>query len=155
MFLSRRRIFTMALTFVQRSGTGLRAATRRAPSSASKRWVTELIAVADDLSVWSQARPGDFFQKPDQAVIPSLQLVSNWASAEGYDPAAVNTFLQVADYYIVAQAHAHSHVVVTHEVVAHTIRRIKIPNACIGVGVKCVTPFEMLRTEKARFVLQP
>ena len=32
-------------------------------------------------------------------------------------------------------------------------RRVKIPDACIGLGIKCVTPYEMLRTERARFVL--
>jgi hypothetical protein len=42
--------------------------------------------------------------------------------------------------------------VVTHEVVANTTRRIKIPNACLGVNVRYVTPFAMLRAEKARFV---
>jgi hypothetical protein len=32
-------------------------------------------------------------------------------------------------------------------------KKIKIPNACIAVGVKVMSPYEMLRTEKARFVL--
>ena len=32
-------------------------------------------------------------------------------------------------------------------------QKIKIPDACIGLGVRCVTPFEMLRREQARFVL--
>jgi hypothetical protein len=67
----------------------------------------------------------------------------------------VSTFLQVADYYLVAHAHAHGHVVVTHEVPAASSKRIKIPNACIGLEVKCMTPFQMLRTERARFVLGP
>lgn len=31
-------------------------------------------------------------------------------------------------------------------------RRIKIPNACLGVNVRYVAPFAMLRAEKARFV---
>jgi hypothetical protein len=44
-------------------------------------------------------------------------------------------------------------VVVTHEVVAHSTKKIKIPNACLGVGVRYVTPFEMLRAERARFVI--
>jgi len=26
-------------------------------------------------------------------------------------------------------------------------------DACIGLGIRCVTPFEMLRNERARFVL--
>ena len=74
--------------------------------------------------------------------------------AQGYEPAAVNTFLQVADYYLVAHALAHGHTVVTHEVAAPSRKRIKIPNVCIGVNVKCMTPFEMLRVERARFVLR-
>ena len=72
---------------------------------------------------------------------------------QGYEPAAVNTFLQVADYYLVARALAHGHTVVTHEVAAPSIKKIKIPNACIGVGVKCMNPYEVLRLERARFVL--
>ncbi|MBV6522211.1 MAG: hypothetical protein MNPFHGCM_02357 [Gemmatimonadaceae bacterium] len=44
-------------------------------------------------------------------------------------------------------------VVVTHEVPAASPRKIKIPDACIGLGIKCMTPYEMLRVERARFVL--
>jgi Domain of unknown function (DUF4411) len=76
-----------------------------------------------------------------------------WANNSGYEPAAVSTFLQVADYYLVAQALELQCTVVTHEIVANTTRRIKIPNACLGMNVRYVTPFAMLRAEKARFVL--
>lgn len=112
----------------------------------------ELIGGADELASWARSRVGTFFLEPDEHVVPSLQATSAWASAGGYEPAAVATFLQVADYYLVAHAHAHNHVVVTQEVVAHSTKRIKIPNACLGMGVKCATPFEMLRAEAARFV---
>ena len=112
----------------------------------------EVRAGADDLATWASGRP-DLFLKLDGAVIPSLQTVSRWATSGAYSPAAVGTFLQVADYYLIAHAHAHQHIVVTHEVVAHGTKKIKIPNACIDLGVKCMTPFEMLRLEKARFVL--
>lgn len=30
----------------------------------------------------------------------------------------------------------------------------KIPNACMGVGVRHMSPYEMLRREKARFILR-
>ena len=72
-----------------------------------------------------------------------------------YEPAAVNTFLQIADSYLVAHALAHGDTVGTHEMPAPSIKKIKIPNACNGVGVKCMTPFEMLRHERARVVLAP
>ena len=49
-------------------------------------------------------------------MLPSLTTVSDWASSAGYEPAGVAPFLQVADYYLVAQAQAHGYTVVTHEV---------------------------------------
>ena len=67
----------------------------------------------------------------------------------------MNTFLQVADYWLMAFALAHGHTVVTHEVPANSLRKIKIPNACVGLNVRFMTPYQMLRTERARFVLGP
>jgi len=113
----------------------------------------ELAAGADDLATWAKHRSTAFFVQPDPTIVPSLQATSAWANGGGYEPAAVGTFLQSADYYLVAHAHAHGHIVVTHEVVAHSTKRIKIPNACLGMTVKCVSPFEMLRAERARFVI--
>jgi predicted nucleic acid-binding protein len=114
---------------------------------------TELIAGSDELADWARQRPTSFFLTPTAATVPSLQAASVWASTAGYDPAAVTGFLQVADYYLVAQALEHRYTVVTHEIVANTTRRIKIPNACLELGIRYVTPFTMLRSEKARFVL--
>jgi hypothetical protein len=113
----------------------------------------EIDAVADQLSDWAAQRGPGFFIKPDPAMLPALSSVSAWATGGGYEAAAVNTFLQVADYYLVAHALAHGHTVVTHEIVSTSTKRIKIPDACISLGVRCVTPFEMLRHERARFVL--
>ncbi len=86
-------------------------------------------------------------------MLPALSSVSTWATGQAYEPAAVNTFLLEADYYLVAQALAHGHTVVTHEIASTSTKRIKIPDACISLGIKCITPFEMLRRERARFVL--
>ena len=113
----------------------------------------EVLAVADELSEWAAARGDGFFLRPDTAVLSSLGVVSTWATEQRYEQAAVSTFLQVADYYLVAQAHAGNHTVVTHEVPSTSSRKIKIPDACIGLRIKCMTPFEMLRLERARFVL--
>jgi hypothetical protein len=105
------------------------------------------------LSDWAAERGAGFFLKPEAAIVPALGAVSTWAAGQNYEPAAVNTFLQVADYYLVAHALANGHTVVTHEVPSNSTKRIKIPNACLGVGVKVMTPYEMLRHERARFVL--
>lgn len=112
----------------------------------------ELKGGGDDLSTWAIARHG-MFKQADASVVASLQAVSQWAASAHYDPAAVNTFLQGADYYLVAHAQAHELIVVTHEVPANSVKRIKIPNTCIALGIKCMSPYEMLRVERARFVL--
>ncbi len=113
----------------------------------------ELAAGGDELSDWADQRGPGFFLKPDAALLPALGTVSTWVTGQRYDPAAVNTFLQVADYYLVAHALAHGYTVVTHEKAAPSTKIIKIPNPCIALGVKVMTPFEMLRHERAKFVL--
>jgi len=113
----------------------------------------EVQAVADELSDWASARGEAMFLRPEAAVFPSLGAVSNWANGAGYEMAAISTFLQIADYYLVAQAHATGNTVVTHEVPGASRKKIKIPDACIALDIKCMTPYEMLRTERARFVL--
>ncbi len=117
----------------------------------------ELKGGADELTKWASNHPA-FFVSPGPNVVESLRMVSAWASTEvrtgRYSQAALSTFLQVADYYLIAQAHSGRHTVVTHEVVDNAIKRIKIPNVCLGLGIKCMNPFEMLRTEQARFVLR-
>lgn len=113
----------------------------------------EIDAGGDELAAWAAQLGAAFFLKPDTAMLPALAKVSDWATRQKYEPAAVSTFLQVADYYLVVHALAHGHTLVTHEIASNTTKKIKIPNACIGLGIKCMTPFEMLRHERARFIL--
>jgi hypothetical protein len=113
----------------------------------------EVTAVEDELSDWAGVRGNGFFLPPDEATLTSFAAVTTWVQTQQYEPAAISTFFQKADYYLVSQAHAGGHTVVTHEVPAASVRRIKIPDVCIGMKVKCMSPYEMLRCERARFVL--
>jgi hypothetical protein len=115
----------------------------------------ELQAGADSMADWVKERGNGFFLPPDNQIVPALTTVSTWASTQGFKPAAMATFLQVADYWLVAHALAHQLIVVTHEVPAETVNKIKIPNACLGLHIQCMNPYEMLRRERARFVLSP
>jgi hypothetical protein len=108
----------------------------------------------DELAHWASRRSSGFFLRPDAKLLVALGTVSTRASSQSYDPAAVNTFLLVADYYLVGYALAHGHIV-THEIASTSTKKIKIPDACIGLGIKVVSPYEMLRTERARFILEP
>ena len=114
----------------------------------------ELRDGGDDLADWVTERDDAFFLAPDAAVVASLQVGSTWVTTRGsYDPAAIATFLQEsADYYLVGHAHAHQHVVVTHEVSSNSRKRVKIPDACAAMDVECTSAFEMLRASGVRFV---
>lgn len=113
----------------------------------------EIAAGGDELTAWAQQDGKELFHATDSAVAAQFGTVSTWTMGQQYDPAAINTFLQVADFYLVAHALAGSHTVVTHELPANSIKRIKIPNVCAGLKLRFMTPYEMLRTERARFVL--
>ncbi len=91
----------------------------------------EIHAGNDQLSSWARDQGPEFFLKPDQEILTVLGNVSAWATTQNYEQAAVSTFLQVADYFLVAHALAHSCTVVTHEVAADSTKKIKIPNACL------------------------
>lgn len=108
----------------------------------------------DGLAQWARVRP-NLFRATDAAVLASLATVSAWANGHPrYDRAAIAEFLSVTDSYLVAHAHATGYVVVTHETSAPLSKaRIKIPDACIALGVQSITPFQMLRTEAPQFVL--
>jgi len=114
---------------------------------------SEIDAGNDELAEWARDRGSGLFLPTDAAVAASLGQVSRWATSQRYEPAAINTFFQSADYYLVAHALARQCVVVTHEVPSISTKRIKIPNACMGLRLRFITPYEMLRRERARFVL--
>jgi len=113
----------------------------------------EIAAGADDLTEWMRDYGKGLILKTGAQAAASLSNVSTWATQQSYEPSAIHTFLQAADYYLVAHAMAGTHVVVTHEIPANTTKRIKIPNACIGLGIRFITPYQMLRGEKAKFIL--
>lgn len=113
----------------------------------------EIDAGDDDLTEWKREHGNGLFRQTDANIAAQFGHVSTWVTGQNYEPAAINTFLQVADFYLIAHALAEGYTVVTHEVPVNSIKRIKIPRVCIGLGLRFMTPYEMLRREHARFVL--
>lgn len=113
----------------------------------------EIAAGADELTQWAHDHGNGLFRKTDAAVAAQFGKVSTWVTGQQYEPVAINTFLQVADFYLVAHALAGGHIVVTHEKPENSLRRVKIPSVCIGLGLRFMTPYQMLRVERAKFVL--
>jgi hypothetical protein len=118
-----------------------------------ERVYDELKDQQDDLAEWVKRLPDAFFLSPDAATVPHFTAVSTWASSQNYRTPAINEFLQTADFHLVAQARQGGHTVVTYEVPGGSVNRVKIPDACLGLGLSSVLPHEMLRRERARFVL--
>lgn len=114
----------------------------------------ELDAGSDDLTHWAKNEGLRLFRATDALVATVFGQVSTWATSQRYEPAAVNTFLQVADFYLVAHALFGGHTLVTHEIPSGSTKKIKIPDACIGLGIRFMTPYQMLRSERARFILE-
>lgn len=117
----------------------------------------ELLKQSDELSDWTRNRNDGFFLKPVVATTSSFSVVNSWATRQRddmrYDDAALSEFFDEADYYLLAQAHAGPHTIVTHEVADDKRSKIKIPEVCQGLDIVCLDPFEMLRRERALFVL--
>jgi len=113
----------------------------------------ELMAGGDQLANWATARGPGFFLTPDASTSAALSTVSTWVTSQQYLQAAMSSFLQDPDYYVIAQALALGYCVITHEQPSNSIKKVKIPNPCSALGISCLSPYEMLRREGARFVL--
>lgn len=115
----------------------------------------ELAIGNDELSNWVKSNKKNLFLSPDSVTVSKFPVVSTWANDPNlnYQQAAINEFLSVGDYYLVCHALGHQMTVVTHEKPSNSKKKIKIPDACQGLGVQFISPFEMLRCERANFVL--
>lgn len=114
----------------------------------------ELTSQEDELQLWVEDQVGMSLE-PDDAVIDSLRRLAVWTTAQDrFLDAAKAEFLDVADYFLVGQAMAHGHVLVTLESSQpEGKKKVKIPDACDAFGVEWIKPIEMLRREGVRFVL--
>jgi Domain of unknown function (DUF4411) len=114
----------------------------------------EISGAGDQLAEWAKNRDSFWFD-PDDSVLQSMRDVAAWVTSTNppYTAAAIAEFLGAADYYLVSHARAHGFTVVTAEVTADTVKKVKIPNACLALNVSYTDVFTMLRVEGARFVM--
>jgi predicted nucleic acid-binding protein len=113
----------------------------------------ELTVGTDQLSQWAKDRNG-FFLPIDQVTAAIFPRLTAWASSQNFTPAAIATFLDSADYLLIAYALAHGHTLVTHELSNPNSRaRVMIPDACIAMGVPYCGPFKMMRNHGTTLVL--
>lgn len=106
--------------------------------------LSELVP-GDEVATWAHARAAKFFLPLASSDASALGQVAAWARSGNFTAAAATEFLGIADSQLVAVALARKLTVVTHEVHSNSKQRIKVPTACVGLGVACATPYEMLR----------
>ena len=75
-------------------------------------------------------------------------------AAGGSHNLAVAQFLQIADYYLCAQALGGGHTVVTLETPADGKLLVKTSSVCIAMGAPYIDTFDMLRRERVRLVVR-
>jgi hypothetical protein len=116
---------------------------------------TELTTGNDALSTWAAGQSTAFFLPTNDSVSSALASAITWAASQTYEQQAIATFFAAADYWLVAHALTRSWALVTHER-SHpdSKRRIMLPDACSGVGLRTINPFQLLEDEGARFVLE-
>ena len=113
----------------------------------------EILAGADELA-WMGQQPASFRLAHGAADAPSMTKVAQWAHGAGDAQGAAATFLGAGDFFLVSQALTLNHTVVTNEKPEPASKKkIKIPDACNVIGVRWMNSFQMLKQEKARFVL--
>ncbi len=120
-----------------------------------ERVATELRNTDDELKTLANQWGRAFFASPNQEDLWAMKRVMDWVRSQDWELSGVDRFSREADSYLISHALTGGHAVVTHEVPSNSKKKIKIPNVCKGLGVKCMDPFDMLRMENVRLVLDP
>jgi predicted nucleic acid-binding protein len=115
----------------------------------------ELLAGKDEVAAWADSREDGFFLPVDVATGQAASAVSAWAASRSFTQAALSQFLASTDFWLIAYALAHGLTVVTRERSEPDRKnKVKIPDACLGLGVAWMSPFDLLAREGAVFVLK-
>ena len=118
------------------------------------RCYEEVVDGGDELSEWMKRQPGSFALKVTSADQTSLRHLAEWAMGLDRRAGVAASWLDVGDYFLVAQALTLGFTVVTHEQPRPEAKSaIKIPDACNAMGVPYMGPFDMLRQEGAQLGL--
>lgn len=94
-------------------------------------------------------------RKDNEAEIRSYAEVTDWVRNKRtprFRSEAVREFLNVADSWMVACAHARSLCIVSNETSnPRKITKVKLPDAATALNVDCITGIDFLRREKISF----
>ena len=105
----------------------------------------------DALTEWAKNRSHFFRDIADGATFQAMGEIADGVKQQGYWQSAVDEFLGIADYFLVAYAAAHGLTVLTHELPRpESKKRVLIPDVCRAFGMDYVDTFTMMRALGAR-----
>lgn len=110
----------------------------------------------DELAEWVRSLDKGYFPKETEQDLESYTRLCSWAEHGNYKAAAISVFegSTYADPWICAKAKAEGYVLVTAEKSEpKATKSIKLPDACLALGVDYCNQYELLRNLKARFLL--
>lgn len=113
----------------------------------------ELKRKQDPLANWIEGLNGIKTMAPSEATLEKYLEVCSWADGQGYDSRALREFKAEsrADAWLCAEALASDLTLVTYETASNSIRKVKIPNVCAGMGIRCINGFDFMRAQGFRF----
>jgi Domain of unknown function (DUF4411) len=118
----------------------------------------ELVEGGDELANWIRERDEYVHdQRNDGLTAVAYRKIGKAVGrrSPAFKAAAIAEFLDAADPWLIAYCASHEHIVVTREIAApNSISRVKIPDVCGLMGVRCVTTMELLRTLRVQLVLR-
>lgn len=114
----------------------------------------ELREKDDQVRHWIDFHASILFKDETTGTGLHMRTVASWAASGAFSSAATAEFLSKADAFLVAYAMDGGHEIVTLEKSAPNSKsKIKIPDACAAHGVRCVSPYELLRLHGARLII--
>lgn len=114
----------------------------------------ELKKHKDPLLDWMKSLEGLKVLKSSDKTLQCYLAVCSWAGKDGrYSAQALREFKRqgLADAWLCAEAVASGLVIATHETKSNSPNRVKIPDACAGVGAKCVSYYDFMRSQGFKF----
>ncbi|OFK22242.1 MULTISPECIES: DUF4411 family protein [Olsenella] len=115
--------------------------------------VDELKRKKDPLVDWIGSLDGVEAMPASDKTLEKYLEVCAWADGQSYEPRALREFKDEtrADAWLCAEALASNLTLVTYETPSNSLKRVKIPNVCEGLGARHVDGFDFMRAQGFRF----
>ncbi len=113
----------------------------------------ELKRKQDPLVEWIEGLDGVEPMPASDKTLEKYLEVCAWADGQGYNPQALREFKDEsrADAWLCAEALASGLTLVTYETRLNSLKKVKIPNVCEGLGARYVNGFDFVRAQGFKF----